>query len=244
MDTQALSQDVSKSLDEFVASARDALREDLVTIVLFGSAAEGRLRATSDVNILVVLARFDPARIDRLREPLRLGRAVIGLDAMLILESELAEAAECFAVKFADIRARHKVLFGPGLHSIQPSRAAMVSRLRQVLLNFVLRTRERYALVSLRDEQLAPAVADCAGPLRASAEILLQLEGRAAGSPKEALETVARQLSPGRWSDALAAMSRAREEGRLAAGAGGPVLLDLLDLAESMRRSAINLPAR
>jgi predicted nucleotidyltransferase len=42
-------------IDEFVAAARDAFGDQLVSVVLYGSAAEGALRATSDVNVLVVL---------------------------------------------------------------------------------------------------------------------------------------------------------------------------------------------
>ncbi len=46
---------VSRVLAEFVEQALTALGETLRAIVLFGSAAENRLRATSDVNVVVVL---------------------------------------------------------------------------------------------------------------------------------------------------------------------------------------------
>lgn len=242
MNDAALPQDVAQGLEQFVASAREALAEDLVSIVLFGSAAEGRMRATSDVNVLVVLARFEPARIDRLREPLRLAHAVIRLEAMLVLEAELPEAAEAFAVKFADIRARHRVLTGKDVvASLAPSRPAMISRLRQILLNFILRTRERYAMVSLREEQLAGVVADSAGPLRAAAEIMLELEGRPAGSPKEALETLAREIDAKAHDEALARLSDARADGRLPAGVGARTVLELIALAERLRERAERL---
>ncbi len=45
-------------LDAVVDAARRAFGDDLRSIVLFGSAAEGRLRATSDVNLMLVLRRF------------------------------------------------------------------------------------------------------------------------------------------------------------------------------------------
>ena len=67
MAESALPQDVSQALDSFVASAKEAFGEDLVSLVLFGSAAEGRMRATSDVNLMIVLARFDPVKADRVR---------------------------------------------------------------------------------------------------------------------------------------------------------------------------------
>lgn len=43
---------IAKALDEIVAAARHALEPDLLSVVLFGSAAEGRMRPTSDVNRL------------------------------------------------------------------------------------------------------------------------------------------------------------------------------------------------
>lgn len=231
--------DVAQGLTTFVDAASAALGPDLVAIVLFGSAAEGRLRATSDVNVVVVATRFEPTRLDALREPLRLGRALIRLSVMLLLESEVEAAAEAFAVKFADIGARHRLLAGRDPFALlQPTRAAMLVRLKQVLLNFILRTRERYALVSLREEQLATVVADAAGPLRSAAALLLTLEGRAAPSPKQALETLAGEIGGARWADALASLSHAREQARLPAGTGAATTLGLIDLAQALRERA------
>lgn len=230
-----LPEDVARGLDSFLTAAKTALGDQLVAAALFGSAAEGRLRATSDVNLILVLSRFDPARIRELREPLRLAHATIRLEAMLILQDELPAASEAFAVKFADIRERHRLLFGPELFAgFAPSRAALLTRLRQILLNFVLRTRERYALVSLREEQLATLVADAAGPLRAAAGLILQLEGRGAETPRAALEMLARELDSGAWQAALEALPKAREQGVLAAGEGEPAVLQLIELAQAM----------
>jgi len=238
-DAPALPPDIARSLEAFVADAKAAFGEDFVSAVLFGSAAEGRLRAASDVNVMLVLARLDPARLDALREPLRTAHALVRLEAMIVLESELADAAEAFAVKFADIAARHRVLAGRDvIRGLAPTRAAMRHRLRQVLLNFILRTRERYALTSLRDEQVPRLVADCAAPLRTAAEILLALEDRPAPSPREALETLARELGGERWKGALAAMSTARETLALPPGEGGPAVIALLELAHALRERA------
>ena len=43
---------VARVLDDFVRDARTALGDTLQSIVLFGSAAENRMRATSDVNVV------------------------------------------------------------------------------------------------------------------------------------------------------------------------------------------------
>jgi predicted nucleotidyltransferase len=240
----AVPPDVAQGLENFVEAARSAFGPDLVSIVLFGSAAEGRMRATSDVNVIVVCTRFEPARLDALREPLRLAHTLIQLSAMLLLDSEVPAAAEAFAVKFADIHARHRVLAGSDpFATLEPTRSAMLVRLKQVLLNFILRTRERYALVSLREEQLAPVVADAAGPLRSAAALILALEGRPAPSPKEALEQVAGEIDGARWSPVLAHLSRAREEALLPSGVGAPTVLGLIELAQSLRARAARIVA-
>jgi predicted nucleotidyltransferase len=236
MPDTSLPADVTQGLANFVAAAERALGPDLVSIVLFGSAAEGRMRATSDVNVIVVCTRFEPQRLNALREPLQTAHALIQLSAMLLLDTEVPSAADAFAVKFADIHARHRVLVGSDpFAALVPDRTAMRARLKQVLLNFILRTRERYVLVSLREEQLAHVVADAAGPLRSVAEVILMLEGRPAGSPKAALEILAQELDGAGAAELLAHMSQAREQAFLPAGTGAPATLALIELAQALR---------
>jgi predicted nucleotidyltransferase len=159
---------VRAGIDAFVASAREIFTDDLIAIVLFGSAAEGRLRATSDVNLIVVLACAEPAALDAIGPAYRLAHAAIRLSAMFIREAEIAQAVEAFAVKFFDVSARHRLLYGrdPFAH-LTIDRAAAVRRLRQVLINLTLRLREHRALSGAFPEQLALAAADAVGPLRA-----------------------------------------------------------------------------
>ena len=81
--------EVARGLEDFVAAARDAFGERLESIVLFGSAAEGALRATSDVNLVLVLRAFVPAEAERLRGAFRVAHAALELRAMFLLGDEL-----------------------------------------------------------------------------------------------------------------------------------------------------------
>ena len=225
---------IDEVLNSLLAASRAALPDNLRSVVLFGSAAEGRLRATSDVNLIIVLKRFDRAQVDEIREPLRLAHAAARVSAMFVLESELPVAAEAFAVKFADIHRRRRVLFGDDVFAaLKPSREAQIRRLNQVLVNLVMRLRNRYALVSLREEQLALVLADAAGPLRAASSSLLDLEGQPAASPREALAVAARSLGAG--DELLVNLAEVRETGTLPAGAAGKALFQVLELAGKMR---------
>src|SRR5262245_29343009 len=98
-----LPETVSRALAGFLDAARQTLGADLHSVVLYGSAAEGRLRPTSDVNLLMVLSSFDAAKAGALRGPFLLAEAAIHLKAMLLLESEVQPAVEAFAQKFSDI---------------------------------------------------------------------------------------------------------------------------------------------
>lgn len=222
-------------LSNFLDAAQETLGETLKSAVLYGSAADGKLRPTSDLNLILVLSDFVQDRMDRLREPLRTGYAAARLSVLFLLETEIKTAADAFAVKFSDIGHRHKVLIGlDPFTDLKVSRSAHLFRLRQVLFNLILRLRSQYMLRSLREEQLVLLVADAAGPLRSAAYSLLELEGRAAPSPKEALERFASSLSATEWKEILPRLSTARETRSLPAGTAGPTLFRLMELAQHL----------
>ena len=232
--------DVRRVVEDLVESARTAFGADLRAVVLYGSAAEGRLRATSDVNLLYVLSRFDVAAADRFREPFRFAHAAANATAMFVLESELADAGEAFAQKFADIVRRHVVLFGADLVSgLAIPREALVRRLRQVLLNLTIRLRELYVERASREEQSALVVADFSGPLRTSAVSILELEGRTGIAPKEALELVVRELARPDLEELLPHFSEARENRVLTEGRGAAVLFGTLELARALHERSL-----
>jgi predicted nucleotidyltransferase len=237
---EAVIQRAEQGLADFVSSAREVLGPSLLSVVLFGSGAEGRLRPSSDVNLIVVLRELDMTRLDGLREALRLAHTAIRLEVMFVLEAELGELVEAFADKFADVARRRRVLFGSDPFATRaPSRRAQIQRLRQVSLNLVVRMRQRYLLASLRDEQAARAIADLSGTLRVVAADLRALEGGEVASPKDALQQVAGELGDAAWLDAISA---AREQRPLAAGEAARVLLRMLELASRLHARSAALP--
>ena len=233
---------VGRVLTDFVTAAQTAFANDLRAVVLFGSAAEGRLRATSDVNLLIVLSNFDEARAGELRNPLRVAQAAIRLSPMFILEAELPSAVTAFAEKFSDILRRRKVLVGPDpFVGVKIPRETLMTRLDQVLLNLTLRLRETYVMRGLREEQLALAIADAAGPLRSCAATLLELEDLTRSSPKAALEKFVQTSGNSTWAEALQRISEAREQRILPPGVAGTNLLKLIEIARQMRASLSKL---
>ena len=131
MGETGVASDLPAGLGVFVEAAIAALGSTLRSAVLFGSAAEGRLRPTSDINLILVLRAFEIDRMDKLREPLHLAAIAARVAPMFVLENELEAVGTAFAVKFMDIGHRRRVLYGDDpFISLTIPRAATIARLR------------------------------------------------------------------------------------------------------------------
>jgi predicted nucleotidyltransferase len=229
-------------LADFVAAAREALGDTLDAVVLYGSAAENRLRPSSDVNVILVLNRFDQARADAFGDSVRLAQAAIRLAPMLLLRDEIPQAAAAFAVKFADIARRRRVLHGadPFVDLVIPHEQ-LAARLVQVLLNLRLRLRAAYVTQGAFDDQLLGVITDAAGAMRSAAGTLRELEGQSRIPSRDALTQLAQSAGDERFTDAMAQMSAARERGILDPGVPRQTVLALIDLAGYMHDRAARL---
>jgi predicted nucleotidyltransferase len=215
---------VATILQEFVGTLAASMA--LESVILFGSAAEGRLRSTSDVNLLVIANDWTLAQLDTARLPLRAGRAAAGLTVMFLKSAEVQAAVDSFAVKFADIKARHRLLLGRSpFDAMQITREAALRRVQQVLLNLELRLRERYVVEGDHEERLEQLIADATGPIRASAATLVNLQDGRTLAPKASLEELfaSRQQS-------LQAISAVHRGEHLPAGATRKLFADVLVL--------------
>jgi len=230
---------VKQVLDDFLQAARESFGKELLSVVLYGSAAEGKLRATSDVNLVLVLASFEPGKADPLRAPLRVAQAAIQLRPMFLLKKEIPAAARSFASKFADILRRRVILHGDDpFASISIPREIEIIELKQQLLNQILRLRASYVSRSLREEQLDLVIAHAVGPLRSSAAALLELQGTAAASSQQALERIGSDLALANWPQTLASLSVIQESHLAAPGEGPTLFFQVLDLACRMHSQA------
>ena len=220
----------------FVDAAQQAFGDDLRSVVLYGSGAEGRLRASSDVNLLLVLSAFDRKKADAIRSQFAAADSAVRLRAMFLLQSEIQPASESFAQKFSDILRRHRVLFGADpFAGVTIPRSSVIWRLKQVLLNLTLRLREAYIDHGTAPEQISAIIADSAGPLRSCAATIQTLEGQPAVHPKEALINFVASLNEPGWDEVLARISETRERELLSPDVADETLFRLIELAERLR---------
>ncbi|MBL8020914.1 MAG: nucleotidyltransferase domain-containing protein [Leptospirales bacterium] len=201
----------------------------ITTIALFGSAAEGRMRRASDVNLIVVADDFKQG-FEKVHGELSLAHAA-QVRIMFVSSRELQGAAELFAVKFQDIKRRHRLLFGTDpFKDLTLKQDAIRFRLRQTLLNLILRQRGLFAMNGNKADRMTRVIAELAGPLRGIAAAFLSLQGKDL-NPREALVAVAASMNAGA---AVEQISVAREKLGLDLKTAVHTHTQLVDLCEAL----------
>ena len=145
-------------LDPFVERLRNALGDELVSVVLYGSAAVGDYKdKVSDLNLLCVLRTVDLTRLEQAHQPVEWWLKQGQPPPVFLSVEEVRNARDTFAIEFVDITHGYKLLFGEDLVAdirVEPThhRYQVEHELRSALL----RLRERYlALQNDRKQVLA-----------------------------------------------------------------------------------------
>jgi hypothetical protein len=101
---------------ELVQRLQKALPTELISVVLYGSAASGEHRAKfSDINILCVLREITPVQLAASEPVFRWWQEQGNPSPLLLTEHELKTSTDCFPIEFHDIRQHHQILFGADL---------------------------------------------------------------------------------------------------------------------------------
>ena len=237
--TPHLPETTKKIIDDFLEAARFSFGPNLHSVVLYGSAAEGTLRPTSDINLILVLESFEPAQAEGIRPTLRVAQSAIQLNVMFLRTVEISAAVRSFAPKFADVLRRRTILFGEDpFAAILVPRDAEVRQLRQQLLNLVLRMRSVYVARGLREEQLAAFLAHVMGPIRKLAQSFQRLQEKPVVSAQDALVKLGTELGVASWTDTLTIVEELQAAKLGEAGAIPRAYLQVLDCLQRMRDKA------
>jgi predicted nucleotidyltransferase len=105
-------------LNQLVERLKKAYGEDLVSVVLYGSAAAQDHQAKfSDLNVFCVLNQIARRELAASEEVFGWWRERGNPSPLLLTEAEIAASADCFPMEFTDIRRYHRVLFGKDVAS-------------------------------------------------------------------------------------------------------------------------------
>src|SRR3989441_34016 len=102
-----------KLLSEFVEKMRTAAGENLISMILYGSAAEGEFHPEySDLNLLCVLRDTSFASLSKIASAVEWWRKKKYHPPLVLTPQELKDTADVFSIEFVDMKQRHRVLYG------------------------------------------------------------------------------------------------------------------------------------
>jgi hypothetical protein len=149
-------------LDQLVEKLRKAIGTDLVSVVLYGSAAVGdHDEKFSDFNVLCVLSQITPAQLGATGTIFRWWREQGNPAPLLLTEHEVRTSTDCFAIEFHDIREHHRVLYGADvISSLEIDRSFYRAQVEHDLRAKLLRLRQKAAGVLSDKDVLRRLLAD------------------------------------------------------------------------------------
>jgi len=103
----------SGKTDQLVEKLKAALGADLVSVVLYGSAASGDYHPRfSDLNVFCVLARLAPEQLAKSEPVVRWWQGQGNPSPLMLTEHEVVTSTDCFPIEFQDMKRHHRLLFG------------------------------------------------------------------------------------------------------------------------------------
>jgi len=136
-----------ENIEQWAKELKQALGNNLVSVILYGSAARGEyVRARSDLNLMLVFKKLDLEHITKVGKSMR--RKVRKQMPQLVFwtEEELANAWDVFPLEFEDIMENHRCLLGK-----DPFKKQKVDKNR---LRYQLEFELRSKLLTVRDTWL------------------------------------------------------------------------------------------
>jgi hypothetical protein len=104
---------VREPLDQLVGKLQQAYADRLISVILYGSAADGEHQPKySDFNVLCVLTAITPRELGAAEEVFHWWRGQGNPSPLLVTEQEIASSTDCFVIEFLDIQRQHRVLYG------------------------------------------------------------------------------------------------------------------------------------
>jgi predicted nucleotidyltransferase len=185
-------------INEFAERIKAAAETNLLSMILYGSAAAGDyVEDHSDVNLLCVLGDTSFARIEALAPAVEWWGKQKHRAPLLLSAEEVRRSADVFSIEFLDMRRHYRLLWGEDiLKSLE-----IPMRLHRVQLEYELREktillRQRLLMVSGNDDakwELLLRSLPAFGTL--FRHVLIALGDAGEGSKREAAATLASKIS-------------------------------------------------
>jgi len=203
-------------LKELVGRLSEAAGDNLVSVVLFGSAARGDFHERrSDLNVLCCISSASMVELKRLAAAARWWTEHENQPPLLIFtETELRQSADVFAIEILDMQKHHRVLFGkdPVAGVSVPMNLHRVE-VEHELRSALLKLRQHYLRTSDDSDALAQvAVKSFSSVLALLRHALIAFGDDVPGTSQEVIQHAAQRT--GANAQSLLAVYALREKGQ------------------------------
>ncbi|MBI1730079.1 hypothetical protein HY229_04700 [Candidatus Acetothermia bacterium] len=176
---------------EYVGKLSGSFKEDLVSIILYGSGASPYFEAgKSDINLLILLREIKP---ERLRQATQIGRnfRVTGAQPLFMLLTEFQQMADLFPIESLEIKESYQILVGDDVvNKIQISFSAVQTQLLRELMAKAIRCRAYFEENSRDPKALELFLRELISPYRTLMRTILRSVDDQYPPPLEFLEVI------------------------------------------------------
>lgn len=171
---------VQSSLDNLVEDLRSTHGDNLVSVVLYGSAAAGDyVQTRSDYNLLIALTRITPADLRQAQAPMRNWQRLGHPLPVYFTVEELNDAADVFPIEFHQMEKARLILYGEDpFKSLQFSDVNLRHQTEYELRSKLIQLRRLYIPASVAVEKLAALMSDSLASFAALFRPVLMLHGK------------------------------------------------------------------
>jgi predicted nucleotidyltransferase len=107
-----LPQNISKTVDDFINRLKDTYRGNLISVILYGSAASGEFAGRySNVNLLVVLTDTSLDNLNKVSNIIT-RRKFQRVNPLFFTEDYIKSSSDVFPIEFLDMKENYIVLYG------------------------------------------------------------------------------------------------------------------------------------
>jgi hypothetical protein len=191
-----MAKDWNTQLETLAAGLEKALGQDLVSLVLYGSAARGHFSPDrSDVNLLLILRDASPARL-RTIGPSVHAWVKLGHPPPLVFSDEGWRAStDVFPLEIEDMRQAHRVVRGQDpFAGLETSPADLRQELEREALGKLLQLRAEYVASGPHPRALGALLVNSAATFFVLFRAVLRLRGTVPPATREDLVKAAAQV--------------------------------------------------
>ncbi|MGE0489044.1 MAG: nucleotidyltransferase domain-containing protein [Vulcanimicrobiota bacterium] len=178
---------VWKPLETCLEELKSILSQDLLAVVLYGSAARGDFAAgTSDLNLMVVTRSFSTHQLREVTATIQAAWRAVRLDPFILTLEELRRSADVFPLRYHEIKSCYRLLAGEDvLEDIFVHDEHLRLACEREAKQMVLRLRQLYMLRAGLRPALRETLISTINPFLRLLAVALQLTGK---NPPEDLE--------------------------------------------------------